>query len=240
LNTSSNMFDFVMKMFSEGDAAIPALGMEEIPKQLVAMLPEHSIRYNMKVKTIENNKIICENGQIFEADKIIIATEATSFASQYISKTKQKFHQVTNVYFEAKVAPTKKAVVTLNASTTKKWVNNLTVMTNISKKYAPENKVLIAVSLNGITTIDDELLADNMKEELKDWYGNQVEDWKILKTYRINYALPNQEHVQNEVSNTELQIDENLFICGDHLMNGSINAAMKSGRLVAELIEKLN
>jgi len=239
-NTSSNMFDFVMKMFSEGDAAIPALGMEEIPKQLVAMLPEHSIRYNMKVKTIENNKIICENGQIFEADKIIIATEATSFASQYISKTKQKFHQVTNVYFEAKVAPTKKAVVTLNASTTKKWVNNLTVMTNISKKYAPENKVLIAVSLNGITTIDDELLADNMKEELKDWYGNQVEDWKILKTYRINYALPNQEHVQNEVSNTELQIDENLFICGDHLMNGSINAAMKSGRLVAELIEKLN
>jgi hypothetical protein len=28
------MFDFVMKMFSEGDAAIPALGMEEIPKQV--------------------------------------------------------------------------------------------------------------------------------------------------------------------------------------------------------------
>jgi hypothetical protein len=28
----NRMFDFVMKMFSEGDAAIPALGMEEIPK----------------------------------------------------------------------------------------------------------------------------------------------------------------------------------------------------------------
>jgi hypothetical protein len=34
------MFDFVMKMFSEGDAAIPALGMEEIPKQLAKQLPE--------------------------------------------------------------------------------------------------------------------------------------------------------------------------------------------------------
>ena len=32
LKTSSHMFDFVMKMFSEGDAAIPELGMEEIPK----------------------------------------------------------------------------------------------------------------------------------------------------------------------------------------------------------------
>jgi hypothetical protein len=35
------MFDFVMKMFSEGDAAIPALGMEEIPKQLAKQL-EHA------------------------------------------------------------------------------------------------------------------------------------------------------------------------------------------------------
>jgi hypothetical protein len=27
-------------MFSDGDVAVPALGMEEIPKQLVAMLPQ--------------------------------------------------------------------------------------------------------------------------------------------------------------------------------------------------------
>jgi phytoene dehydrogenase-like protein len=240
LKTSSNMFDFVMKMFSEGDAAIPALGMEEIPKQLVTMLPVDSIKYNVKVKAIQDNKITCEDGQIFETDKIIIATEATGVASQYISKNKQKFHQVTNVYFEAKVATTKKAVVTLNASANKKWVNNLTVMTNISKKYAPENKVLIAVSFNGIPTIDDETLAENMKTELKYWYKNQVDDWKMIKTYRINYALPNQEHVQNDVLNTDLQLNENLFICGDHLINGSINAAMKSGRLVAELIENLH
>ena len=76
-----------------------------------------------------------------------------------------------------------------------------------------------------------------MKTELKKGYGNQVTDWKMLKTYRINYALPNQEKVTNEVSNSEIQINEDLFICGDHLMNGSINAAMKSGRIVAELIE---
>jgi hypothetical protein len=31
LETPNRMFDFVMKMFSEGDAALPALGMEEIP-----------------------------------------------------------------------------------------------------------------------------------------------------------------------------------------------------------------
>ncbi len=237
LKTSSNMFDFVMKMFSEGDAAIPELGMEEIPKQLVAMLPENSIQYNVKVTAIENNEIIRENGLVMGADKIIIATEAIGLAGAYISKEKQNFHQVTNVYFEAKIAPTKKAVVVLNASTNKKWANNLTIMSNVSSKYAPKGKVLISVSYNGIPTIDDATLAENMKTELKKGYGNQVNDWKMIKTYRINYALPNQEKVTNEVSNSEIQINENLFICGDHLLNGSINAAMKSGRMVAELIE---
>ena len=240
LETSGNMFDFVMKMFSEGDTAVPALGMEEIPKQLVAMLPKNAIQYNMKVLKIENNTIICENGKVFETDKIIIATEATGFARNYIPKNKQNFRQVTNVYFEANIAPTKKAVVVLNASKNRKWVNNLTVVSNISEQYAPKNKVLIAVSLNGIPDVSDEILAQNMKGELTNWYGNQVNSWRMLKTYRINYALPNQEQVKNELSETDLRINENLFICGDHLMNGSINAAMKSGRLVAELIDKTN
>ncbi len=237
LTTSSNMFDFVMKMFSEGDAAIPELGMEEIPKQLVAMLPENSIQYNVKVTAIENNKIIFEDGSTVETDKIIIATEAIGIASNYISKTKQNFHQVTNVYFEASIAPTQKAVVVLNASTDKKWANNLTVLSNISNQYAPEGKVLISVSYNGIPAIDDETLAENMKSELKQWYGNHVADWKLLKTYRIQYALPNQEKVSNEVDHSKIKINDNLFICGDHLLNGSINAAMKSGRIVAELID---
>ena len=238
LKTSSNMFDFVMKMFSEGDAAIPELGMEEIPKQLVAMLPENSIQYNVKVSAIENNKIICENGTTLEADKIIIATEAIGLAGNYISKTKQNFHQVTTMYFEASIAPTQKAVVVLNASKDKKWVNNLTVLSNISNEYAPKGKVLISISYNGIPAIDDATLSENMKAELKQLYGNQVNYWKLLKTYRINYALPHQEKVSNEVSNSEIKINDNLFICGDHLLNGSINAAMKSGRMVAELIAR--
>lgn len=237
LKTSSNMFDFVMKMFSEGDAAIPELGMEEIPKQLVQMLPPDSIIYNHKVNAIENNTIICENGIKFSTDKIIIATEATGFASNYIAETKQNFHQVTNVYFEAKLPPTNKAVVILNAATNKKWVNNLTVMSNVSDKYAPKGKVLISISLNGIPAENEVTLTENMKNELKKWFGNQVEDWNMIKTYRINYALPNLNSISNELDISQCKINENLFICGDHLLNGSINAAMKTGRLVAEYVD---
>ena len=239
LKTSSNMFDFIMKMFSEGDAAIPELGMEEIPKQLVKLLPDDSIIYNHKVKSIDNNTIICENGAKFTTDKIIIATEAIGFAKNYIAESQQNYHQVTNVYFEAKLPPTNKAVVILNAATNKKWVNNLTVMSNVSDKYAPKGKVLISISLNGSPIEDDVVLAQNMKNELRQWFGNQVDDWLMLKTYRIKYALPNQNSVTNELNSMQFKINENLFICGDHLLNGSINAAMKSGRIIAEYIQNL-
>ena len=238
LDTSRRMFDFVMKMFSDGDVAIPELGMEEIPKQLVAMLPINTVRCNTKVTAIEGNKIITADGTILEANQILLATEANQLTHNFIPKQKMTSHQVTNIYFEATEAPTKKAVVVLNASKQKKFVNNLTVISNVSKAYAPAGKVLISVSYNRIPAFDDATLAQNMKQELKQWYGDKVDSWKILKGYRIEYALPTQQTVRNEISAEEIKISDVLYICGDNLLNGSINAAMKTGRLAAEAMNQ--
>ena len=237
LTTSNRMFDFVMKMFSDGDVAIPALGMEEIPKQLVSQLPKSSIQYYKKVTKIVENTLILEDGTTFEANQIVIATNANELTKQFLPNQKTTAQQVTNVYFEARIAPTKKAIVVLNASSTKKWVNNLTVLSNVSKMYAPPEKVLISISYNGLAPIEDFELAENMKKELEQWYGKQVHDWKMIKTYRIDYALPIQDSVKNELSISEIKISDTLFICGDYLLNGSVNAAFKTGRLVAEAMK---
>ena len=237
LTTSNRMFDFVMKMFSDGDVAIPAFGMEEIPKQLVALLPKSSILYHKRVSEISGNTVTLEDGTTFEANQIVIATNANELTKQFYPNQKTTAQKVTNVYFEANIAPTKKAVVVLNASSNKKWVNNLTVLSNVSKMYAPIGKVLVSVSYNGLAPVEDFELAQNMKKELEQWYGKQVQDWKMIKTYQIDYALPIQDTVKNELSISELKISDTLFICGDYLLNGSINAAFKSGRLVAEAMQ---
>ncbi len=237
LTTSNRMFDFVMKMFSDGDVAVPAFGMEEIPKQLVSQLPESSIIYHKKVAKIVENTLTLEDGTTFEANQIVIATNANEFTKQFLPNQKTTAQKVTNVYFEAPIAPTKKAVVILNASQNKKWVNNLTVLSNVSKTYAPLGKVLVSVSYNGLAPVEDFELAENMKKELEQWYGQQVHQWKMIKTYRIDYALPIQDTVKNGLSISEIKISDSLFICGDHLLNGSINAAFKSGRLVAEAMK---
>lgn len=236
LSTPNRMFDFVMKMFSEGDAAIPALGMEEISKQLADQLPSDAFMFHTNVTAIQDTTIVTSEGLEITSDVIVMATEANALLSKYKENATTKHHSVTNVYFQATVAPSDQAVVILNASENKQWVNNLTVMTNISKAYAPEGKVLISVSCNGAYDLSDAEWSQNIKAELQPWFGNQVENWSHLKTYTIAYALPKLPVLQDEVSESELKLAPNLYCCGDHLLNGSINAAMKSGRLVANLI----
>lgn len=236
LSTSNRMFDFVMKMFSEGDAAVPELGMEEIPKQLASQLPEGCFVFNTKVIDIKDNIIYTNSGTEIHADIVIIATEATALISKYRNTVETKHHSVTNVYFQANKAPSDKAVVILNALEKEKIVTNLTVMTNVSKAYAPAGKVLISVSCNGILDYTDQELVQKIKSEMQPWFGSQVEDWAHLKTYKVNYALPNLTVLKDDLTIDDMKINDNLYCCGDHLLNGSINAAMKSGRLVANLI----
>ena len=40
LSTSSRMFEFVFKMFAEGQASVPKKGIEAIPKQLLSKIEE--------------------------------------------------------------------------------------------------------------------------------------------------------------------------------------------------------
>ncbi len=65
-----------------------------------------------------------------------------------------------------------------------------------------------------------------------------VKEWKHIKTYHIDQALPNQNEVLHDMKPSSLKISENLYQCGDFILNGSINAAMKTGRVAAELIDQ--
>ena len=54
LQTSSRMLQFVFAMFAAGDAALPAAGMEAMPRQLAARLPADRIRLKAEAIRIGN------------------------------------------------------------------------------------------------------------------------------------------------------------------------------------------
>ena len=236
LDTSSRMFEFVFKMFSEADTAIPAKGMGMIPAQLASGFSAEELIFNERVLSIEGNEARTASGKTYKAGSILIATAADCLPLPFQSSLVEK-KSVTCLYFSADKAPYHKALIALNANS-EKLVNNIAVMNNVSADYAPEGKFLISVSITDkhqFIFIYPESLEVKVKDELKYWYPDCV-NWGLLKTYNIPYALPDNRHVTNDILLSSMRISDSTFICGDHLLNGSINAAMKSGRLAAEAI----
>jgi len=234
LSTSSRMFEFVFKMFSEGDAAIPAKGMGMIPKQLAECLSPEEILFDQKVAAVESGTVTTVNRSIYKGDFVLIATDPLHSPIHNL-QTSERYHSVSNIHFTAERRPFEKPLIALN-TLPGKLVNNIAVMDRISPAYAKNGDVLISLSLIGDhSNANQQELQQSVIAELKFWYPEEVK-WKHLKTCHINYALPGDEQVSNEPDHKAIQVNTRCFICGDHLMNGSINAAMKNGRLAAEAI----
>lgn len=236
LKTSRRMFDFTFKMFAEGYAAVPELGMQEIPRQLAAQLKEGTLLTNHRVKEVlDEGGVLLANGKELRAKNVLIATEACGLLKEYLPDVKSSCNGTTNIYFSAEKPPVKGPFLMLNANENR-YVNNCCVLSEVSKAYAPSKKSLISVSINSVVEENTQAAIKLVKQELLPFFGPQVQDWHHLKTYKIRYALPNQEHVQQQLADSSIRLRKGLYLCGDHLLNGSMNGAMRSGAFAAEVI----
>ncbi len=232
LKTSSRMFEFVFKMFSEGDAAIPEKGMGMIPRQLAEGLTPDELVLNEMVVDVKPGHVSTASGRNYAADYVLIATDQLHLPPPY-QRLPESWQTVTCMYFAAGKPPFNQPLIALNASPGK-LVDHIAVLTEVSPGYAPAGKALISVSLVGYRPgLSLSQLRIDVLRELAQWYP-EAPDWQHLKTFPVVYALPNDEQVRNDPETVRLSKD--CFVCGDYLLNGSINAAMKSGRLAAEAI----
>ena len=234
LSTSRRMFDFVFKMFSEADTAVPNMGMEEIPKQLADPLPNKSVVTNARVEQIDGQEVKLKDGSAFRAPHILVATEATGLVKE-LSKVKTNHQSTTHLHFVSNEAPIKAPVIALNALQNR-IANNVCVISNVAPGYAPEGQHLISISVVGDPGLKNAELSRAVKNELQTWFGKQTEDWKHLHTRTVQYALPNQSSVQHSIQGEQFKIRDGLYACGDYQLNGSINASMKAGREAADWV----
>lgn len=228
LLTSSRMFEFVFRMFSTGNAVLPALGMEEIPKQIAAGLPAGSIRLNTRAIEVTPGHVRLDNGETLRARSIIVATEGPA-AAHLLGEAPVSGQSVTCMYFSAPEPPIALPMLVLNGDG-QGPVNNLCVPSAVSPAYAPAGQALISVTCLRDTTEAAVL------DQLTSWFGAQVSTWQHLRTYRIAYALPRQVPPALAVPERDVRRGPGLYVCGDHMDNASINGAMVSGRRAARAI----
>ena len=232
LRTSSRMFEFTFKMFSEGSATLPARGMRAIPRQLAKRLPPQTIRLNSPVSSANRNGILLASGEKTEGSRVVIATHAAQTAEIIPGFAKQApaWRSVSNLYFGAKISPLAEPIIALNASG-RGLVNNFCVPSDVAPGYAPPGQSLISVSLLGLHREPE--IPERVREELRSWFGNQVDDWQHIRTDVIRHALPEQGPGSPSPGYIE---HDGILICGDHTTSASIEGAIISGKKTAAAI----
>ena len=231
LRTSSRMFEFTFKMFSAGSATLPAGGMGEITRQLGNRLPTGSLRLNSPVASISPGSATLASGEIITAAQIVVATDATTAAKLLpeIFPHPVEWRAVTNLYYTSSKSPIDEPIIALNGSG-EGIVNNVCVLSEVSRAYAPPGQHLISVSVLGLNDRPD--LPAAVKSELAAWFGPEVSDWQHLRSDRIEHALP--EQLPGSGGRTWADLPTGLHLCGDYQTSASIEGAITSGHKTAE------
>lgn len=236
LHTPSKMFEFIYKMFGTGQATLPASGIGAIPNQLLSKLRRTKIHYNTAIESCEDGKLIFKNKNPEWFDYILIATEGASLIPNMRNQD-IAWKSCETLYFTTPKTIDNRPLIGLIPNSTT-FINNIFFHKTLKTKHSGPEELLSATIVKSHKLSESELITQ-VKNELKTECG--ITDLKYLKTFTIKKALPKLTNVAGNISPSETRLTETIFLAGDYLLNGSLNAAMLSGEKAAlGLVEIIN
>jgi phytoene dehydrogenase-like protein len=250
LVTSSRFFEFLFRMFSAGDTAVPAEGMQQIPLQLAAKLPSGTLvtqaRVNKVTRNAESFVIEIEGREKLEARAVVLAVAGNegnallAGVGGWSVPEVRTWNQTTAFCYAAEHPPVDEPIILLNGEGQGAGpVNNVAVMSAVSAGYAPAGAHLVVVSVVGEAPQENTALLrlnDGVRTHLRMWFGSIVDSWKMLRAYPLARALPQQRHAEWEQAPVRLGGSGGVYMCGDYRETASIQGALASGRRAAEAV----
>ena len=228
LETSSRMFEFVYKMFGDGSAALPKAGMAAIPKQLHEKLQNTDFKFNTHVASIQEGEITLEDETKLKTLATIVATDARELVVSEKHKS-MVWKSCQTLYFETDHRVIRTALIGLIPQQGA-LINNIFYHTSLETVSNP-SKELLSVTVIDRHQLSDEMLISRVKDELEEHCG--IVSPQFIKLYSIPQALPNLQDLKYAMHPSESLLTPGVFLAGDTLLNGSLNAAMISGESAA-------
>ncbi len=236
LQTSSRMFEFVLKMFALGDAALPAKGMEEIPRQLAGHLKREAIHLDARVEGLDRGRLRIAGGETVDCTNVVLAVEGPAAAGLVPAVPAPPYRCVTTLYYSCDHAPERDPILMLNG-TDRGPINNFCFPSRVAPTYAPAGRDLLSVTvLLDTGGAQVKKLQESVRAQLTSWFGNRVDGWEHLQTDRIEHALPAQMPTERRSTAYNTLAKQGIVVCGDYRETGSINGALTSGRKAAEAV----
>ena len=235
LTTSSRMLDFTFSMFSRGEATLPADGMEAIPRQLAKQLHPGTIRTQTTVSEIRDGLVKLDDGSSLSCAAIVVATEMPAAARLLQADSSYTYRSTRCVYFDAGNAPVESPSIVLNCDMNS-IVNSLCCPSRVQPSYAPENRTLVSVTSIGPLDRSPHDHVEAVRDELREWFGSDVDRWRPLSTYNIPYSLPDQSVANMEQIVKTPRVTDTIYRCGDYCDTRSIDGAIRSGERAAAAV----
>lgn len=246
LSTSSRMFDIIYRCLATGDAAVPAAGMGALPAQLMTHLTPGTVHTGHAVVAVDRHGATTTDGRHVAARAVVVATDGPA-AARLLGLPPVTGHAVSCCWFAAPTSPVRKPVLLLDSERSGPALN-VAMMSEAAPSYAPAGQALIAAACPGDADMassggpDDpperpEGIGAAVTTQMRGWFGPQVDAWRLLRVDHIAHAQPSQDppfHPRQRV-----QVDDGLFVAGDHRDTSSTQGALFSGRRVAVAVATL-
>ncbi len=235
LSASSRMFEFVFKMFAEGRTALPAGGIDRMPKQMRARLPDEAVRLNAPVERVDEQTVVLEGGEAVSAPYVVVATDAPAADRLVGGVSPTAGRSTTCLYYAASRSPLDDPILVLNGDGVGP-INNLAVPSDVAPGYAPDGRALVSVTVVEDAPEDEATLERSVREQLIDWFGLAAGGWTHLRSVEVPYALPDQAPPFLSPPEREVRRRPGRYVCGDHTRTASLNGAVASGRAAARAV----
>lgn len=233
LDTSAQYLLFLFSCFSTGDAVLPAGGMRQLPEVLAADL-EGRLHLGRRVATVRDRGVSLDDGSTIEAGQVILAVDGAA-TEALVGLSAHSMKPGLTAYFDAPESPVRAPLLVLNGDG-EGPVNHIAVLSDVAPDYAPRGRHLVAVNAVGDTAASPTGFEEAARRQLGGWFGAEaVASWRHLRSYHIPHALP--AHPPGSLSPEDGPIEvDGVLVAGDHRVHGSIEGALRSGRLAAEMV----
>ena len=233
LRTPAAMFRFIFKMFGEGGAALPAAGIEAVAKQLAGKLKTTDLRCNAPVASIAGSTVHLADGSAIDSPGgIIVACPPHELLPQ-LAGGATEWKGTTNLYFYSSRRLKENRLINLVSDPTS-TINTYAVLDEVAPTYklTGQGGSLISVTLK--QAVAHQSVIGQAEQDLLRHSKLPNDSLRFLHRYDVWQALPDLSSVSYRTDPTHARVADRIFLAGDQQLNGSLDAAMRSGRLAAE------
>ncbi len=219
LGTSRRFAEFLVRSFVRGTPALPALGMQALPDQIAARLPDGSLRLASRIERLAE----------IDARAVIVAADPVT-AAGLLGRPAPPMKALTTYYHRAARPPTTSRTLHVDLDEDGP-IRNTGVVSAVAPTYAAGDGALIASTVLGAHGDDLEPVARAQAGRI---YGASTADWELAAVYAIPHALPTV--APGQPLQRRVALSEGVYVAGDHRDTASIQGALVSGRRAADAV----